>query len=75
MPQGPKFDYMDPDTWSRRCGIIHVWRTRNALGFCLHAGPSRRRWMFVKLIAAFSPIWAILAVLISAWEEARKPRS
>ena len=25
--------------------------------------------MFVKLIAAFSPIWAILAVLMSAWED------
>ena len=25
--------------------------------------------MFGKLIAAFSPIWAILAVLMSAWED------
>ena len=48
IPEGPKFDYMDPDTWSQ---------------------PAQYVWMFVKLIAAFSPIWAILAVLMSAWED------
>ena len=31
--------------------------------------PAQYVWMFVKLIAAFSPIWAILAVLMSAWED------
>ena len=35
--------------------------------------PAQYVWMFVKLIAAFSPIWAILAVLMSAWT--KKPEA
>ena len=39
IPEGPKFDYMDPDTWSRA-----VWNYSRVVprSFCLHAGPSRR---------------------------------
>ena len=41
IPEGPKFDYMDPDTWSQP-----VWNysrgARGASKLCLHAGPSRR---------------------------------
>ena len=40
IPEGPKFDYMDPDTWSRAVWTLFTWRTRSSL--CLHAGPSRR---------------------------------
>ena len=68
IPEGPKFDYMDPDTWSQA-----VW-TLSASGAFEPLSPRRSQpaqyvWMFVKLIAAFSPIWAILAVLMSAWED------
>jgi hypothetical protein len=44
IPEGPKFDYMDPDTWSHP-----VWNYSRVAhddvaprSFCLHAGPSRR---------------------------------
>ena len=39
IPEGPKFDYMDPDTWSQAVWTLFTWRIRS---FCLHAGPSRR---------------------------------
>ena len=48
VPQGPKFDYMDPDTWSRAVWTLFTWRTmsrhqwRGASSLYLHAGPSRR---------------------------------
>ena len=68
IPEGPKFDYMDPDTWSPP-----VWNySRVAASKLLsprRSQPAQYVWMFVKLIAAFSPIWAILAVLMSAWED------
>ena len=68
IPEGPKFDYMDPDTWSPP-----VWNySRMAPSKLLsprRSQPAQYVWMFVKLIAAFSPIWAILAVLMSAWED------
>ena len=68
IPEGPKFDYMDPDTWSppvwnyRVCSASKLYSPRRSQ-------PAQYVWMFVKLIAAFSPIWAILAVLMSAWED------
>ena len=40
IPEGPKFDYMDPDTWSQAVWTLCRWR--GALSLCLHAGPSRR---------------------------------
>ena len=27
IPEGPKFDYMDPDTWSRAVWTLFTWRT------------------------------------------------
>ena len=48
--------------------IIRVWRTTKLLS-PRRSQPAQYVWMFVKLIAAFSPIWAILAVLMSAWED------
>ena len=39
IPEGPKFDYMDPDTWSQAVWTLFTWRT---LSLYLHAGPSRR---------------------------------
>ena len=62
-------------TWTRtpgprRCGIIRVWRTMRLEALSpRRSQPAQYVWMFVKLIAAFSPIWAILAVLMSAWED------
>ena len=69
IPEGPKFDYMDPDTWSRAVWTLFTWRTRSSLYSSRRSQPAQYVWMFVKLIAAFSPIWAILAVLMSAWED------
>ena len=69
IPEGPKFDYMDPDTWSRAVWTLFTWRTRSSLLSPRRSQPAQYVWMFVKLIAAFSPIWAILAVLMSAWED------
>ena len=39
IPEGPKFDYMDPDTWSRAVWTLFAC---GASKLCLHAGPSRR---------------------------------
>ena len=27
IPEGPKFDYMDPDTWFRAVWTLFTWRT------------------------------------------------
>ena len=59
-------------TWTRtlglkRCG--HYSRGASKLLSPRRSQPAQYVWMFVKLIAAFSPIWAILAVLMSAWED------
>ena len=40
IPEGPKFDYMDPDTWSPP--VWNYSRVAHTLSLCLHAGPSRR---------------------------------
>ena len=70
IPEGPKFDYMDPDTWSQAVWTLFTWRTRRLEPLSpRRSQPAQYVWMFVKLIAAFSPIWAILAVLMSAWED------
>ena len=46
IPEGPKFDYMDPDTWSppvwNYSRVAHDVDDVAPRSFCLHAGPSRR---------------------------------
>ena len=69
IPEGPKFDYMDPDTWSRAVWTLFAYGAASKLLSPRRSQPAQYVWMFVKLIAAFSPIWAILAVLMSAWED------
>ena len=41
IPEGPKFDYMDPDTWSRAVWTLFTWRLEAFVSTQVPAGAVR----------------------------------
>ena len=41
IPEGPKFDYMDPDTWSRAVWTLFTWRLEAFISTQVPAGAVR----------------------------------